>query len=228
MLVRVGTINVPEKVGPQAWERCFEEIAERAELFGLQESLSDHQRDTYLDLAREHALRQFGLMKGPNPVFSDPKVWRRLYGSVYRLHGRGPRFRAWPGYNEARYATVTVHEHVTAGGPQVTVVDAHLVPRGRKVPAWWRKRARRRSLRILADIVRRHVARGRLVVVLGDFNMDELPDLPGVHWLHGKGVDKIGVAVPDGWGIAAADVETFPAPTDHRRGVVATFRLVRR
>lgn len=230
MRLRVAVCNVPISVGAKAWRECFTETAKRGDIFGINESFDDDQRDVFIDEARERRLRQFGVRKSPNPVFSNPRVWRRRHGSVYKLHGRGPLYHVWRGFNEARYATVTVNKPAPRRkGPVVTFVAPHLVPRGPKVRGWWRNRVRNRSLKILADIIKAHVKRGRVVVIAGDFNMDDAPDLPGVRWLVGAthGVDKIGVACPDGWRLGATSTYRFPAPTDHKSGVAADLRIER-
>lgn len=227
MILRLAVCNVPIKVGREAWAECFEQTADHGDLFGLNEAHSHAQKRTFLRLARERGLRQYGLA-GPNPIFSAPGVWRRTHDSIYRLHGRGPWCHRWPGYNSARRATVGLYEPVIGVGPDVALINAHLVPRGRKVPAWWRERARRRSTRILSRIIARHVARGRVVVVMGDLNMAEAPALPGVEWVVGatRGVDKIGVACPAGWEITAQGADRFRAPTDHGHGVAASVELL--
>lgn len=228
MIVRAAVINSPTSVGPKGWEGCFEAADARADVFGINENHSRRQKEAFKDLSREHGLRKFGLT-GPNPLFNDPKVWRRLHESQHQLHGRGPKARRWPGFNSPRFATVAVYEPVQGGGPDLTVINTHLVPRGPKVPGWWRDRARRRALKKLDRLIQAHLARGRAVLVIGDFNMDEAPDLEDVVWVVGahRGVDKIGIAVPDGWRLAAWTGDRFPAPTDHRTGASALIEIER-
>jgi hypothetical protein len=222
--VRAATINIPIKVGEKAWEECFRETAARAPYFGVNECLSREQRALYDHLADELGLGHYGLF-GPNPVFWDQKKYRRIAGRQYQLHkGRKSKYA---GYNAARYATVVVLEDRETG-EQVTVVNAHLVPRGAKVPARWRARVRAQSLVKLTWIVQRHVRAGRAVVVMGDTNMDRPPKIPGVRWIAGgtSGVDKIGVALPKRWKVANVHASEYDAPTDHKHGRVAQADLV--
>lgn len=223
MLLRVGVINVPRSVGPKAWEECFAKTAARSDMFGINECLTRKQRRLYARLAREHRLSPFALWRGPNPVFYGRR-WTKIAGSQHRLHGRGPMFFRWPGFNAPRYATVALYRYNTAV-PRVAHVHTHLVPRGPKVPEWWRAYARRKSIRKLARIINRHRAENRVVVVTGDFNMTHAPDLPAVTWVADSGVDKIGVACPRGWTITAESTARFRAPTDHGAGIAATVRL---
>lgn len=226
MILRVAVCNVPTSVGPKAWRECFTETAKRGDIFGINEAHSPRQKITFRRLAKRQGLRKVGLT-GPNPLFNDPAEWRRTHASVHRLHGPGPLARRWPGFNAPRYATVAVYEPVRDDGPAVTVINAHLVPRGPKVPSRWREKARQRAVDHLDRLIAAHTDRGRVVIPLGDFNMDEAPDLEDVVWVVGAhhGVDKIGVAVPAGWRIAARQGDRFPAPTDHGGGVTAVIEI---
>jgi hypothetical protein len=231
MILRLALINCPTKVGPAAWEKCFAETADRADLFGINEAHSPRQKATYRRLAKARGLRRFGLLRTPNPVFNDPHEWRRTSASIYRLHGTGPLVARWPGFNATRYATAAVFTYVGPilhAAPQLTVINSHWVPRGPKVPEWWRARARRRSIAVVSKLIRRHLAAGRVVVVLGDLNMTHAPDLPGVAWVHDRSVDKIGVACPEGWEITGGGSHAYRAPTDHKTGVCASVWLAPR
>ena len=227
MILHLATINVPAKVGRKAWEKCFEETAKRADLFGVNEAFSLRQKATFRRRAKAEGFRQYGLYKGPNPIFHNPNDWRRVRANTYRLHGRGPLWRRWPGFNGSRSATVALFHPVRSAGAPVAVVNTHWVPRGPKVPRVFRDRARRRSERVVARIVRAHLDRGHVVVVMGDLNMTTAPDLPGVEWVHDRGVDKIGVACPEGWEMTGAGSYRYPAPTDHKKGAAAAVWLQR-
>ena len=77
----------------------------------------------------------------------------------------------------------------------------------------------RRSKRKLRALVRKHKAAGRVVIVMGDFNIrPRFWVAKGFHWLRGVGICKIG-ATRKGTG------GTFPAPTDHKQGIKASIRL---
>lgn len=228
MILRLAVINIPTKVGPAAWRECFEETADRADIFGINEAFSPRAKRLYRRLAKTLGLWFYLVFRSPNPLFYDSGMWRRVAGSQHRLHGRGPWWPRWPGYNAARYASVAVFDRRDdPEAPWVTVINTHLVPRGRKVTNRWRERARRRSLAKLSQIIERHLELGRAVVIMGDLNMNTSPALPGVVWVTGPSVDKIGVACPAGWRIAIRTVFRYAAPTDHDRGVSAVVHLER-
>jgi hypothetical protein len=227
MILQPGFINVPSGVGRAAWVECFEATAERAPIFGMCEIHTRAAKKTMLTQARRYGLSQHGLFKGPDPIFWDTSRYRRIHANHYRLHGA--RASRWVGFNAARYANVVVLRPRKDDGPDVTVICTHWVPRGPKVAAWWRTKARKRSRDKVAHLVAAHAARGRVVVVMGDFNMDTPPRLPEMTWLVGvrHGVDKIGVTVPRGWRIKARTADRFRAPTDHRFGVSAEVEIER-
>lgn len=224
--VRVAACNVPTSVGLRAAEDCFEATAAHGDVIAFQEIFARRTKKAYVRLARRYGLSQYGLFKGPNPLMWDAAKYERRAASHYRLHGS--RRSRWVGFNAARYATVVVLRP-KQGAPDVTVINTHWVPRGPKVAAWWRTRARKRARDKVAHLVAAHAARGRVVVVMGDFNMDTPPRLPEVTWVVGvrHGVDKIGVTVPRGYRIAARTADRFQAPTDHRHGVSAEVEIER-
>lgn len=227
LLLRASTINIPTSAGRKAWRRALAIATRHGDLTGAQEVFSPRAKALFVWLARHLGLRQFGLVYSPNPIFSDPDVWRRTRGNVHKLHGRGPLkyFRKWSGFNAARYATVAIYEHTNADAPLVTHLNTHLVPRGPKVPDWWRDQVRRISIEKITDIVAAHLAAGRVVLLTGDFNMEDAPKIPGVQWLWDDGVDKIGIAVPEGVDVARFIAHTFDAPVDHRHGVAAAITI---
>lgn len=226
MRLRVACCNVPTSIGKAKWVDCFEATAAHGDIVGFNEIHTRRAKRTLVQQARRYGLSQYGLFKGPNPILWDTAKYERRAASHYRLHGS--RRSRWIGFNAARYATVVVLRP-KQDGPDVTAINTHWVPRGWKVPAWWRTRARKRARDKVAHLVAAHAARGRVVVVMGDFNMDTAPRLPEVTWVVGAhhGVDKIGVAVPRGYRIAARIADGFRAPTDHRYGVSAEVEIQR-
>jgi len=219
--LRFACINVPIKVGREAWEKCFLLAAMYGDIFGINENLSAGQRDTFRDMAREMNVSSFGL-GSPNPVFWNPKLYRRISSKVHLLHGPGPeRWRKRkPGYNAERYATVVVLLHL-ATDQQVTAINTHWAPRSQWVPIRWRLRVWAISTAKIAGLVAVHTLRGRIVALMGDFNMKVWPRiLNGMRWLTAKKrVDKLGVA-PNSR-VEEAHGSSFEAPTDHGSGVRA-------
>lgn len=227
LTVRVSTININRSAGRDAWRRALGLAARRGDLVGAQEIGSPQQKTLMRWLCRRLGLRQFGLTYSPNPIFSDPDVWVRVRGSVHKLHGPGPgRYRVrWPGFNGPRYATVAIYRNTNSRAPQVAVINTHWVPRGRKVPTSFRNRARAVSTEKVASIVTAHTNAGRVVVVVGDLNLDTPPTLPGVRWADAPGVDVIGVAAPKGVALTKSSRTLFSAPIDHRHGLAAKFTI---
>ena len=227
----VATINVPGSVGPKAWERCFELLmAHGTDFAGANEIGRPAAKRLLSRIAKANRREQFGAFRGPNPVVSNPARWKRTGGRVWRLHAAGASAlaRKWVGFNGARYATVTTNRPVKAPyTPEVAAIQTHWVPRGKKVPEWWRKRQRERARTIVERLVRTHRARGRIVLVMGDLNMEKAPHITGVTWVHDTGVDKIGVACPADVKLTARKSAFFDAPTDHKHGVHAdlTFTI---
>lgn len=216
----VSLVNIPRKVGSAGWLDCITKAFDRGEFTVVNESKPDSPRaKLYRHVSEQRNRHAFGLNVSPNPVFADAGAWVRISGQVKRLHGRGPYFLRWPGFNERRYVTACGYRHRQLGDtiPKVVVLGTHLVPR-QKVPAWWRKRVRRKSDAILRHLTAAHTAAGRIVVIAGDMNDDQPPAIPGVTWFRG-GVDWIGVAVPRGVTLTANDAKLFLARTDHKHGL---------
>lgn len=229
-MTRPGVINIPHKVGPAAWLKCWLIMARRTGFFGVNESLSRRQRAVYLAAATARGWGQYGIRSSPNPIFYRRKQWKRDVGShVVKLHDAGTdgRARLYPGFNSARYATVvclvrrrTKQRHV--------VINAHLIPQ-QKVDADWRDNVRASSFAMIAALVRDYTDNGAVVWVMGDMNY--YPTFPlgrRFHWLRGEGIDKLGVSLPAGMTLGEVDVRIVPAPTDHQHGVVAEVQLLRR
>lgn len=226
--LRVGVINIPTKVGPTAWLDCWTLTADRCGIFGVNEVFHPNAKALYLELAKEHGYSQYGTRGGPNPVFFDRKRWRRVSGRLHRIHGRGDRFGRWPGFNESRYVTdVVLARRRRPGAPEVAVLCTHWVPNGRKVTAIFRAAARRQSKKLVEQLMREHQAAGRIVYVIGDTNIARTFKLRGrgFEWIRGKGIDKVGVAVPRRFVVGKTSVDVFDAPTDHHHGVATTAQI---
>lgn len=229
-IFRVGVINIPTKVGPNAWRKCWEEAADRCGIFGVNEAFHPKAKALYLELAKEHGYGQYGTRRGPNPIYFNRKRWRRVSGTVHKIHGRGNLFARWPGFNEARYVTDLVL--VPRGRPdalEVAVLCTHWVPNGRKVSGSFRDKARVQSRLFVERLVREHQAAGRIVYLIGDTNIAKpfTLGIRGFQWIRGKGIDKVGVAVPKGYVLGKTSVDVFDAPTDHRHGVATAAQITK-
>lgn len=221
----VACINIPTKVGPKAWARCFALVVARAHIFGINEAGSWRAKRLYIRLARELGLTHYGL-SGSNPVFWDPDLFRKLRARQVKLHARakGRLARRWPGFNAARYLTEVVLRHIQSR-VIVAVLNVHLVAPGRKVNSRWRARMRKRSLDRIRRMVAHHILMGRIVVLLGDTNIADEIDVRGMLWLFPSGVDKIGVGIPEGMDLEGFDLDQFLAPTDHKKGRAAAVDI---
>ena len=227
--LRIGTINVPTKVGSEDWETCFRRMAWRADIFGINEAGSPRAKALYNRVKDEEGFSQFGLFRGSNPVFWQVGKYRLVHGKSHRIHGaaRGRLARKYPGFNGERTLTEVVLAQ-RDGGPEIADLHAHWVAPGWKVNPLWRRRMRARSKALLRELAREHHAAGRIVLVTGDLNL-KAPFwvVRGFRWLKGRGVDKIGILAPDGITVTA-DVDVFPAPTDHKHGVAVDVDLTRK
>lgn len=216
----VAVINVPIKVGRDAWEECFD-LAAQSAVFGFNETLSAAQRAVYATKVAQHRrpLAHFGLTS-PNPIFYREKRFRFVSGKVHQIHGKapGPLAQEYPGYNAARYITELVLRQ-KADGTEFAFLNTHLVPNGKKVNPLWRAVVRRKSIKMLNELTQKHIDASRVVVVMGDMNIYEPFKMPArFRWYRPKGIDKIG-------GTRPGEAETFEAPTDHKRGVRAQISL---
>lgn len=230
--MKAGIINVPTKVGPANWATCFNLMADQAPVFGLNEAKHPNAKGTYRALARGRNLGVYGLRQGPNPVFWDRERFRRTASAHHRLHVRGESAlaRRWPGFNDARYVTEVVLRD-RQDKTTHAVLCSHWVPNGGKVPNAWRAWARAEAKRGVKRLAKAHLAQGRTVWFLGDTNIKEPFRFGGrrrFRWLKGEGIDKVGLWVPAGTTVTNARGKTFPAPTDHHRGVVGHATLTRR
>lgn len=222
----VSTINVPRKIGADDWARCFERaMADGSTLLGAQEIFTSGQRQTLAQVCKAQGWDHAG-RSGPNPVAWDAAAWTLVRSRVVRLHGPGEGLlaRRWPGYNAERHVTVAVLQHRETG-QRVTLLNAHLVAYGPRVPAAWRAAAFAASVTRLRRLVKRARRRGQHVVVTGDFNTrGRIP--VGVKWTS-RGIDRIGYKPAPGWR-GDAFVKPFLAPTDHRYGQRARITLKER
>lgn len=222
--MRVAVINVPTKVGAAAWERCFRETAERAPIFGINETISREAKRLYFDLSRDMGYGRAGLWTSPNPIFYDKDQYEYVESRIHELHPRGssPLARRFPGFNDARSVTDLVLRDKNTN-KQIAVLCTHWVPEGQKVPKAWRAWARNESRRKIRKLIRHHLRHGRIVYLMGDTNIGGLIDM-GVRrfkWIRPEGIDKIGVAVPKGTVLKDCNYRKYGAPTDHGAGVVA-------
>lgn len=233
--IRIGVINIPVKVRRPAWKKCFTLLLERVDIGGVNESFTPAQRQLYRKVAEAEGFAWSG-STGPNPIFWDATMFNLVSGRRIPIHpaGTGRRARRFPGYNGAREINEVVLELIAHPGTEIAVLNTHFVPEGPQVPSAWRNQMRSKSKTMLGNLAAAHVARGRVVFPIGDTNIHEPFSVAPVRWLRGKGVDKIGIALPSGVRgidfpaearVIAQRVGWFLAPTDHRRGFVANVRL---
>jgi hypothetical protein len=224
--VRIAVTNIPTQVGPDAWRECWDLTADRADIFGANEVFTRKARRMFRRRARKRGYDQYGMKQCPNPVFWNARLYVRTYGKVHRIHGGhdDALARLYPGFNDARYMNEVVLAPVD-GGPEVAVLCSHWVPSGRRVDPKWRKKVRRESKALTAQLTAKHKAAGRIVVFLADTNIYPPILVAGLRFLRKVGIDKIAVAVPAGMVILRAKARTFWAPTDHGHGVRANIRL---
>lgn len=228
MLHRVGTVNVPVKVGLKSWVRCWRIMSRKTGAFGVNESLSRRQRAVYAALCVRRGWGQYGLRNSPNPIFYKRECWTKVPGTgrVVELHPAGPWERTYPGFNAARYATLVVLERVS--GQQHAFVNAHLVPAGSKVPAPWREQVRADSLAQLRELVDDLADLGLVVWLLGDMNLPQpFPMGDRFQWVRGVGIDKVGVSLPDGITLGDHGFDLVRVPSDHPNAVVCRVHLTK-
>lgn len=227
LYVAVGLINIPIKVGKRAWCRCFGLMLRQTDIFGVNESLTVRQRRLYRQIAREKGWAWAG-STGPNPVFWNRRKYHLISARRVRLHpaGTSRRARLFPGYNAAREVTEVVLGVNGHPGTEVAILCWHGVPGGIRVPRAWRDEMRALTKARIAWLTDKHLGAGRIVFSVADTNIFRAFALGAIRWLRGRGVDKVGVAVPRNVQITAPRAYTFRAPTDHRHGVVGVVRLI--
>lgn len=215
---KVVTINIPVQVGHESWVKCWEKASNQASLFGTQEAFNRRQKRTYKRLCREHNWGKAG-MGGPNPVFFNKTVWRKISSHVIRIHDadKGPHTKNRPGFHAARFMTEAVLHNIEYGY-DAAVLNVHWVPE-QIVTKSFKRKSRRASKKILRQRVKYHTRMGRVVFVMGDTNIYKKIRIGAVKWMRALGIDKLGVAVPKNMIIESATYRMFSAPTDHKRGI---------
>ena len=218
--LRLAVVNIPHKIGADRWEACWDGARRRSAIFGVNESLRGDQRDLYAALAEDTKVGHSGLRQTPNPIFWKKKRFEKVSGEVHQIHGKaaGPLARRFPGFNAERDVNEVVLRQ-KENDREVAVLNTHWVPNGRKVNPVWRMKMRRKSKKLVRDLVRKHKRAGRPVFVMGDTNLFLPFWMPqDFKWYRARGIDKLGGTLP-GKGRA------YPAPTDHKHGVKATATL---
>lgn len=220
----VACMNIPTKVGPAKWRTCFNKLAAAGDVISINEAGSLKAKRLYNRLKNQHHMSQFGLFRGPNPIFWDVRKFAKVSAKQIRLHARGTGAlaRRFPGFNGARFMTVVVLQPLDAEGhrlgPEVAFLNWHFVAPGPKVPAAWRARKRRQSEAKVRAERAKHIAAGRIVVGNGDANEDAFDLADADWWIHDDGPDLMFVAVPAGVEVTHVLPGLIPAPTDHKRG----------
>lgn len=222
LALSIGSINIPSKVGRDDWVACWEKTAERTTVFGSQECFTPGQRRAYRRMCRKHKWKVRGMGASPNPVFWDEDVWEYVSHRVILLHNESGR-KTNPGFNAERYMTEVVLRHKKLG-VELAVLNTHWVAPFH-VSRLFLTKSRRASKKKARQRIRVHKAAGRIVVFMGDTNIGRKISLAGIKWIRGKGIDKIGIAVPKGWTIDMAAHVIFKAPTDHGHGVQGLARV---
>lgn len=225
--LRIGIINIPTGAGRVNWERAFMAVLSRADVFGVNEAFNPEAKKMYVEISERHNYGRFGLKSSGNPIFWDTQKYRSVGGEVIEIHGVGPRYNEWPGFNDSRDLTVVVLRPRDAKGDDedFVVINSHWVPNGDKVPSVWRGRMRAKSKRALRDVVKRADARGIPCFFIGDTNIHgEFVVTKNFEWIKGKPIDKIGFSVPEGMEHGNSMAQDFSAPIDHKNGTVAVAR----
>lgn len=225
MYERVAMINVPTSAGRANWIRCFNLTAKRAGVFGINETLTKSAKQTYKTWAWLCGFKFYGLNQGPNPIFWKKKNWHFVDGAHVHLHGRGPRYRQWSGFNDDRYMTVVVlqkkNQKGKPFGPKHCFLFTHWAATNpNKVPTDWVEEKRRDSIEHAQYFIDLALERGMIVWFSGDTNFTGDIDFgPRFKWIKGGGIDKVGVGVPKGIRLVKSSFELYPAPTDHDDGI---------
>lgn len=225
-------INVPTKVGPLNWARCFIKTSNRAGVFGINETFSRAAKRTYMALAKARGFGYYGVKQGPNPIFWNKKYWRFVEAKHVKIHGKGPNYRAWPGFNDDRYMTILVLQRVGEKGNPVGPPQAFLFTHwaafggNHKVPTKWVNARQAESIEFARGIIELGLDKGMIVWFSGDTNHGGAIDFgKNFHWVKPLGIDKIGVALPKGVKLEHKSVSLFDAPTDHNHGIASTVRF---
>lgn len=225
----VGMINVPAGAGKDSWLRCWDIMADATTRFGMNESLYRRQKVAYAAKAKREGWAYAGLWDSPNPIFWDKTKYRKVFHETVKLHGRGPNYRKYKGFNSPRYANVTVLEDIEIGGVQLeTHINVHLAAfNNNKVPNDLVRDWHNDSLLILQRLIQAAINKGHDVWVYGDFNIPGPVKfkINGARYelVKAQGIDKIFHFVPAKEGGAKVQYEAheLKAPTDHKHGLVA-------
>lgn len=228
----VATINIPIKVGAEAWAECVVKAMNNGDVIVLNEILSQRQRDVVLDVIERNGYAQYGIRQNPNPVLWDASKFKLVAGRVVEIHGKGPWAKRFPGYNAERYFTVVVLRPVSMGDDDsrdFVVIGLHWVSGGSKLPSAWRGAMRLRSQVLLRRVLWQCRRKGMVAVVMGDTNIAAPFKIrvPGFRWVRGKGIDKVGLLLPRKVRRGISRFRLFFAPTDHKYGVAAVLRWMR-
>lgn len=221
-----ASINIPSKVGSQAWKDCWERAATHGDIIGVQEAFLKRAKQTYLSLAQKHGYAQYGTRMGPNPIFWHKATYKKIEARQVQLHGKGTRYKQYPGFNDARYATVVVLEHRQTS-ERFAVINTHWVPNGTlKTTVAWRTFARKEAIRRVAELATQYTDRGLPVIIMGDFNIrDPFHLVAGFTWTAQSGVDKIGIKLPKTHKLEKSTAHKFTAPTDHKFGIKSRITI---
>lgn len=223
--IRVGAINVPAKVGRTAWIRCFNIMANRTAAFVQNETLYRRMKVATAAAATARGWGATGLWTSPNPIFFNRRILRKVDSDVRRLHDRGPGYRALPGFNSERYATLGVFRRrgrAYRSMPLISIIGWHLVPQFR-VDATWRDRVRSESIDQVREMILEQLELGRIVYLLGDTNIvGPIPfGMPArTTSIKPVGIDKAYVFTPDDIEVVRKSFTLPKAPTDHKDGIV--------
>lgn len=161
--------------GLDKWENRKETVAETIfqpehDIIGLQEVLYDQ----YVYLQNHPSAANFeywgygrddGVYTGEfAPIFFNKQKFRR-YSAAMKWLSETPDTPS-TGWDAACKRIVTIVNLMTENGRKITVLNTHFDHQG--------KEARRNSVNIIAELVKKYEANGEAVVVLGDFNTTPL------------------------------------------------------
>lgn len=223
---RVGVINVPLKVGEDKWVVCFFKMAGASDVFGINEALNKKAKSTYAKLAKSIGYGSSGLWTSPNPIFWNRKFYRKIRQNTVQLHGRGPNYSKFPGFNDARYANTVILES-KLDKSRTMYINVHLAANNaNKVPTSWVNAQQKESIRKIKAIVNESLQAGMDVWLEGDFNIKDTLEFKtrygNVEQIRPKGLDKIYHFTPNRLPVVDHKVRGVVAPTDHKRGWVAS------
>lgn len=225
----IGMINVPSKVGRDAWQKCWMIMMQACVVFGMNETLYPNMKAVYAAIAKKNGWAYAGLWDSPNPIFWDKSKFRKHWHKTVKLH-RARRGLRYPGFRSARFANCTVLTSLSTK-LKTLHINVHLAAfNNDKVPNEWVQRMHERSLAKIEELVQAGLDQGIDVYLYGDFNIHELLKFKGVKGryeiIKGRGVDKMYHFRPlkEGQKSGAKfehDTLELDAPTDHKHGIVA-------